>query len=137
MDNRIVEHELCPVVVATVDPSVALRLDPDEVEAAEWTTWDGATASAPHEAPHTLSPWAVEQVRELDRLGAHLQLARTRPTPGGRSTRSPGAPAREALTVAVTSIRSSPCATPVEPRARRVHVAGPQSSRPWTPRSRR
>ena len=44
MDNRIVEHELCPVVVATVDPSVALRLAPDEVEAAEWTTWEALRA---------------------------------------------------------------------------------------------
>ena len=136
MDNRIVEHELCPVVVATVDPSVALRLTPDEVEAAEWTTW-GRCASVPREAPHTLSPWAVEQVRELDRLGAPCKWLERGDT-GRALDEIPGAPAREALTLGASQ-RSDRAGA----RAGRASCStsssrrGPQSSRPWTPRSHR
>ncbi len=62
MDDGTVEHELCPVVVVTVDQLPVL--DPDEADAAAWVTWaellDRATA-----APGSLSPWAVRQVHAL------------------------------------------------------------------------
>ncbi len=112
MDNRIVEHELCPVVVATVDPSVALRLAPDEVEAAEWTTW-AALRERAAQAPHTLSPWAVEQVRELDRLGAPCNWLERGDT-GRALDEVPGAPAREALTLARHIDPIEPVRAPVE-----------------------
>lgn len=63
-----VEHERCPVVRATVaDGSV--RPNPDEVEAAEWWTWERCLdlASRPES-----SPWYRLQLAELAPLGAPL-----------------------------------------------------------------
>jgi len=96
MDDGTVEHELCPIVVATVagepDP------DPAEVGAFDWTSWDDLRRRAELD-PTSLSPWSVEQVAELHAAGwspatwgapsdVLLDL-----TPGDcRSTRRPACP---------------------------------------------
>jgi geranylgeranyl diphosphate synthase type I len=63
----VVEHELCPVVVALVDGEPVP--DPDEVSAVEWTTWDALRRRARDE-PDSLSPWSVRQIERLDELGS-------------------------------------------------------------------
>lgn len=66
MDDGTVEHELCPVVVATVsgDP----QPNPDEVDALEWLAWDDVVERA-RRRPRSLSPWFVAQITELDAEG--------------------------------------------------------------------
>jgi geranylgeranyl diphosphate synthase type I len=62
MADGTVEHELCPVVVVTVDQVPVLAAD--EADAAAWVTWaelvDRATST-----PDSLSPWSVRQVHAL------------------------------------------------------------------------
>ena len=65
MDDGVVEHELCPVVVAEVD-RVPLP-NPHEVDGIAWVTWDALRARAAAD-PASLSPWAVEQVGRLAAL---------------------------------------------------------------------
>ncbi|MGK2948100.1 MAG: isopentenyl-diphosphate Delta-isomerase [Acidimicrobiales bacterium] len=65
MADGTVEHELCPVAVAEVTGPVAA--DPDEVDDLVWLGWDDLVARATHE-PATLSPWSVEQIRQLHDL---------------------------------------------------------------------
>jgi geranylgeranyl diphosphate synthase type I len=62
----IVEHELCPVVIAEVagHPSP----DPDEVDDLEWVGWDVLCRRVRHH-PGSLSPWSVRQVARLAELG--------------------------------------------------------------------
>ncbi len=62
MPDGVVEHELCPVYVATTrDP---LRLDPDEVDDHEWVDWPQFRASV-LDGTRDVSPWCVLQVRAL------------------------------------------------------------------------
>lgn len=69
MDDGVVEHELCPVVVALVDQHPVP--DPAEVAELGWVPWASLVARARH-APGSLSPWCVAQVEELSRLGPDL-----------------------------------------------------------------
>lgn len=62
MADGTVEHELCPVAVAEVDGEVVA--DPDEVDDLVWLAWEELVARA-EEEPETLSPWSVEQIRQL------------------------------------------------------------------------
>jgi len=62
MPDGTVEHELCPVVVAEV--AGPIHPDPHEVHDVEWIHWDALIARAA-DAPESLSPWSVEQVRQL------------------------------------------------------------------------
>jgi isopentenyl-diphosphate delta-isomerase type 1 len=81
MANGIVEHELCPVVVAEVAGPVALNLE--EADAAEWVAWEAACDRA-RRAPSSLSPWSTAQIAELEALGPltqHLDDARLMPGP--------------------------------------------------------
>jgi isopentenyl-diphosphate delta-isomerase len=61
-DNGTVEHELCPVFVATAsgDP----RPDPTEVEAWEWVPW-AAFRDDVRSGRRDVSQWCREQVAEL------------------------------------------------------------------------
>lgn len=67
MPNGVMEHELCPVVLAESDDTPALN--PDEVGEAEWMSWEALRARA-DERPDSLSPWAVPQISELSGLAA-------------------------------------------------------------------
>jgi len=62
--DGVVENEICPVLVARVEPD-ALRPDPDEVGDLLWMEWpeflDDVVAR-----PGGWSPWAVEEARRLD-----------------------------------------------------------------------
>ena len=64
MDDGTVEHERCPVLIAEVKgtPSPAR----DEVDDLRWQPWADLVARAAGDA--TLSPWAVEQVAQLDQV---------------------------------------------------------------------
>jgi len=62
MGDGVVEHELCPVVVAEVDE--APDPDPAEVGDVAWVGWDELVERA-RRSPHTLSPWSVEQIDHL------------------------------------------------------------------------
>ena len=62
MGNGIVEHELCPVVVATIDG--APHPNPDEVSEVAWTSWAQLRRRAERQ-PETLSPWSVEQIHAI------------------------------------------------------------------------
>jgi isopentenyl-diphosphate delta-isomerase type 1 len=62
MEDGTVEHEVCPVVVAEVDREP--RLNPDEAEAASWMSWTALLERA-QDAPDTLSPWSLEQIRSI------------------------------------------------------------------------
>jgi len=61
----VVEHELCPVVIAEVDAEPAP--DPDEVDDLAWVTWE-AVVGRVGTRPESLSPWSVRQVRRLTEL---------------------------------------------------------------------
>lgn len=64
--SGIVENEICPVHVAIVDGEPSA--DPDEV--AEWTwTEVSPLIEAVSRAPFAFSPWLVEQLPQLRRLG--------------------------------------------------------------------
>jgi isopentenyl-diphosphate delta-isomerase type 1 len=60
MSNGIVEHELCPVVLAEVD-AADLSPDPSEVADLEWWRWDALRARA-RTRPESLTPWSARQV---------------------------------------------------------------------------
>jgi isopentenyl-diphosphate delta-isomerase type 1 len=65
MDDGTVEHERCPVLVAEVKGIPLLH--PEEVDDLRWQSWTELVArAAAHGA--SLSPWAVEQVAQLDGL---------------------------------------------------------------------
>jgi isopentenyl-diphosphate delta-isomerase len=61
-DNGTVEHELCPVFVATA--STDPRPDPTEVEAWEWVPW-AAFRDDVLSGRRQVSQWCREQVAEL------------------------------------------------------------------------
>ncbi len=58
-----VENELCPVLVAEVDPD-ELVFDPSEVAEHAWTDWADLRRTAAT-MPHLLSPWSVEQINAM------------------------------------------------------------------------
>lgn len=62
MDSGIVEHELCPVYVATTGSPVAA--DPAEVATTRWVDWASFRAEV-LAGTADVSPWCVEQVAEL------------------------------------------------------------------------
>ena len=71
MENGIVEHEVCPVFVASTSDTP--MLDSAEAEDMEWVTWDELCERASR-YPQTLSPWSVTQVRRMeDHIGHPLQ----------------------------------------------------------------
>jgi geranylgeranyl diphosphate synthase type I len=86
MPNGVVEHELCPVVVAECDADPVLN--PDEVADAAWLDWATLRVRAARE-PATLSPWSVAQIA---RLGATPLAWLT--APAGDLDRPPATPAR-------------------------------------------
>jgi isopentenyl-diphosphate delta-isomerase type 1 len=75
--STLVENEACPVLVAEAPAGSVPAPEPSEVEEAWWVDWavfrDAALSNAVLESPSgrrwPLSPWAVEQVALLDRLG--------------------------------------------------------------------
>ncbi len=68
--SGIRENEVCPVFVATL----AGGLEPDPAEVMEFRWVDpGALADVAAHSPWLLSPWSVEQIRQLDlRLLGHV-----------------------------------------------------------------
>jgi isopentenyl-diphosphate delta-isomerase len=62
MTDGTVENEMCPVFVATTTDQE--RLDPDEVEAAEWVPWTEFRTQV-LAGERDVSPWCVEQVAAL------------------------------------------------------------------------
>lgn len=60
--SGVVENELCPVWVGTVDG--LLKPDPAEVMEADWVEWVTVVDLAAG-APGLLSPWCAEQVPQL------------------------------------------------------------------------
>ncbi|MES9541650.1 isopentenyl-diphosphate Delta-isomerase [Actinomadura sp. NPDC000600] len=68
-DDGTVEHERCPVVRAVVPAGTAVRPNPEEVEHAEWWTWERCLELA--RRPES-SLWYRLQLAELAPLGAPL-----------------------------------------------------------------
>ena len=64
--DGVVENERCPVYFAHGDGDP--RPDPAEVAEWRWVPWPEFRTVATA-APWALSPWAAEQVRQLDRAG--------------------------------------------------------------------
>lgn len=60
--DGIVENEVCPVFVGFTDDDP--RRNPAEVEATKWVDWNEFVASLDDPATD-ISPWAIEEVREL------------------------------------------------------------------------
>lgn len=61
--SGVVENELCPVMVAEVEPA-DLVFDPSEVAEHAWVDWADLRRVAAT-MPHLLSPWSVEQINAL------------------------------------------------------------------------
>jgi isopentenyl-diphosphate delta-isomerase len=61
--SGVVEHEFCPVLVATLDDDPAP--DPAEVCDWAWLDWSAAVELA-RLSPALISPWAAEQIPQLD-----------------------------------------------------------------------
>lgn len=72
MPNGTVEHELCPVVVATIDQPP--RPNPDEVDDVMWLPWTDLCHRARAE-PASLTPWSVEQLAHLGPIVPRLLTA--------------------------------------------------------------
>ena len=68
-EDGTVEHERCPVVRATVPANGDVRPNPEEVEQAEWWTWERCLELMGR--PES-SPWYRLQLAELAPLGAPL-----------------------------------------------------------------
>src|SRR4051812_14796450 len=66
MPDGTTEHELCPVLVASVAGEPVP--DPAEVDDVTWVSW-GDLVQRAGERPGTLSPWCVEQVTRLADAG--------------------------------------------------------------------
>jgi isopentenyl-diphosphate Delta-isomerase len=67
MSNGIAEYELCPVFTARCERQNILP-DPSEVDAYEWVDWQQFAGSVIGERLE-VSPWCVEQVKQLSVLG--------------------------------------------------------------------
>jgi isopentenyl-diphosphate delta-isomerase len=65
-----VENERCPVVRALTSAGGTVRRDPDEVEDAQWWTWERCKELA---GRPEASPWFRLQMAELAPLGAPLE----------------------------------------------------------------
>lgn len=61
VSGGVLEHELCPVVVAVVEPGAPMRPNPQEVADHRWLTWEELGA-AMAEAPAVWSPWVRLQL---------------------------------------------------------------------------
>ncbi|MGV0741116.1 isopentenyl-diphosphate Delta-isomerase [Mycolicibacterium sp. XJ870] len=70
MPDGTVEYELCPVYRATVDTSPSLN--PREVSEVRWLEWDEFCAVTAPNALTPISPWCVEQLAILTKLGSPL-----------------------------------------------------------------
>jgi isopentenyl-diphosphate Delta-isomerase len=64
--DGVVENEFCPVLFARVDADP--RPDPAEVAEWRWVSWE-AFRTVAAAAPWALSPWAVEQIHQLNLAG--------------------------------------------------------------------
>lgn len=60
--DGVVENEMCPVFVATIDGPV--RPDPEEVAEARWEPWAGFRAGV-LDGSREISPWCRDQVAQL------------------------------------------------------------------------
>jgi isopentenyl-diphosphate Delta-isomerase len=69
--SGVVEHELCPVFVATLDGD--LDPNPDEVAEHQWAAV-GDVLDLVTTAPWAVSPWLVAQVEEIRRRDASAVL---------------------------------------------------------------
>ena len=93
MADGTVENEMCPVFVATTHDRE--RLDPSEVEDAEWVPWAEFREQV-LSGSRAVSPWCVEQVAALpaDPVAAAAADASELPpavrAPGGRTSRPGG-----------------------------------------------
>lgn len=66
--DGVVEHELCPVLVATLPAGAVSAPDPAEVDQTRWERW-GDVVDGVLSGELVLSPWAREQVARLAALG--------------------------------------------------------------------
>jgi geranylgeranyl diphosphate synthase type I len=115
MPDGTVEHELCPVAVAQVD-GVPVA-DPHEVEDLVWVPWEELVERSVAQ-PGTLSPWSVEQIRQLGELAA---------SPGAWLD-SPAAARSQALLDAPISVAPAPAPSvdaPTSPDGALAVVHGP------------
>jgi isopentenyl-diphosphate delta-isomerase len=64
----VVENEMCPVFAGWVDRSRRLSPEPSEVAETAWVPWVLLAADVVA-GRRALSPWSVEQIRELAALG--------------------------------------------------------------------
>jgi isopentenyl-diphosphate delta-isomerase len=63
--DGVVENEFCPVLVASIDGQP--QPNPAEVLEHHWATWPEVVALAAA-APWAISPWAAQQIPQLDAL---------------------------------------------------------------------
>jgi len=84
----IVEHELCPVFVASAQGSP--RPNPAEVEDWRWVAWADFVHAAQSDAVDAYSWWCKNQLRELARLSG--DRGRTTPRSALRRGRGPWRP---------------------------------------------
>lgn len=61
--NGIMENEVCPILVATVQDQP--KINPDEVEAVRWTEWKEFLNEITRD-PMRYSEWCIEQARILE-----------------------------------------------------------------------
>ena len=84
MSNRIVEHEVCPVLVAELAGEPVLN--PDEADDSEWVDWDELRRRV-RDRPTSLSPWVVEQIRRMPSSARSLLDLLDVPTNGATTQR--------------------------------------------------
>lgn len=102
MANGVVEHELCPVLIAEIDGAPAPS--PAEADAWEWVPWPDLVRRATHE-PGSLSPWSVLQIAELSERGFDPHEWLRAGSPGVPRVAADGeAPARFDVAAAVNEV---------------------------------
>jgi isopentenyl-diphosphate delta-isomerase len=67
MSNGLRENEMCPVFRATT--RLEPKPNPDEVDSYQWIDWPDLLAVVDQAAPQ-ISPWSVDQIRQLRAIGA-------------------------------------------------------------------
>ena len=132
MPDGTVEHELCPVVIAEV--AGPITPDPDEVDDLVWLPWADVVERGDRE-PWSLSPWSVEQVRQLAELGVEPRAWLDGPAaslaeplldrPVGGARVAPVLVARRGRTPGRSQSSTAPCARRSTGSSRR------RQRRPW------
>lgn len=74
--NGIIENEICPVYIARFESES--KINPGEVEAIRWITWEDYVQEAEADKEDTYSYWCKDQLKQLKNHPLIKQYSKTR-----------------------------------------------------------